>query len=361
LPKLNDSGRKKRFSEQFDGVRRGFQPDLRPIILNWFCVYHPNEAREFFQRWSIEYSETLFAPKGEPVSPPKVTRASDPTAHREACDRILREETEQTGHLDLSFLPIAHVPEQISRLKKLKSLDLAGTKIESLASLVACPPIERLNLSHTRIRSLLASEACRSVTELTAMDTRLENLNGAESFPLLEKLYVWKGELFRSMEGIEENAALKELVCNNNPLMRDIYPLMRLRNLESLAISFTDVRSLGGLENSGLLTSLYCGGGALTSLNGIENCLNLRSFQSEWAHLQSLRPLLRCPNLETIKLSMVEVPDEESELWSRRNLKFLSCFKGKIGAISGDELVHDRHGNCLQSLRDRLRGQRRLH
>lgn len=352
LPALDDRGRRADIDRRITEVRRGNAKIFRALLLKWLFWRDEEKARALFREWreaiAADYVDPSIDDRRHRLKPWRIANAA---AQQEARERIEREAAARTGRLDLSHLDITYVPEEISSLDRLTDLDLSATKLESLASLAPAPSIDRLAISHSRIKRLYAPHSCREVKELNALDTYLTDLEGLDSFPMLERLYVWKNELFASLAGIEENQHIAELAIHNNPRVDNIYPLMRISSLTRLDMVYTDVKTLGGLENSQSLRILSCGGGPLKSLSGVEACENLLHVSIKHANPETLRPLARLPKLATISLFRVEVPDDERELWAKRSLVSAKVQYSTIGSIPLNEVPRDREENCLRGLR----------
>jgi Leucine-rich repeat (LRR) protein len=247
-------------------VRRGNAPDPCGSLLRWLWNYHPEEARQFHERWAVPAP----VPDRENQSPVRPRRHIE--TDQIVLARIETEEREQTGALSLVGLNVPYLPDELARLPWLEDLDLTSTSLRSLAGLERLPQLRMLNVTDTRISSLSAPETARSIEVLLCLETNISDLSGLERFAGLKTLNADRNQMLRTLDGIESCSRLEHLSVASTPI-RNVFALRTLTQLVEVNLDSTDIESLAGLEAHKALRVLALQRNRrLGSLVGLEGC-----------------------------------------------------------------------------------------
>jgi Leucine-rich repeat (LRR) protein len=119
----------------------------------------------------------------------------------------------------------------------------------------------------------------------------------------------------KTLGNLENLINLKKLYCDDNQLS-SLEEIENLVNLEKLVCNKNQLTSLKGIENLINLKDLSCVNNQLTSLEGIENLINLENLSCGCNQLTSLE-----------------------EIENLNNLKGLRCYNNKLTSLEGIEIL----------------------
>ncbi|MEM9935988.1 MAG: COR domain-containing protein [Bacteroidota bacterium] len=165
---------------------------------------------------------------------------------QEVLRRISKNKETQTKRLDLSWLEISKIPEELSECIWLEELYLRFTKIGEIEGLDNLKNLHNLDLSSTQIIDLKGLDNLSNLKRLSLRSTHISELRGLSS----------------------------------------------LEQLKELDLSFTKVRKLNGIEMLGNLERLFLNSTKVKDLSGIENLTNLKALNISKTEISNLKPLL---------------------------------------------------------------------
>ena len=292
-----------------------------------------------------------------------------------ALDRVEKEREEQTGKLDLSQLHLTEIPEEVSDLKHLKTLNLSRNGIldiqplkkltnlqelnlhrnqiedlrplELLTSLefldlnynqiADLTPLQRLdgllflNLNYNRIVTIQPLEKLKKLQTLQLNDNRIRDIQPIAQFQELQVLNLDENEI-EDIQPLYQLDKLQSLSLNDNQI-EDIQPLANLSNLKSLDISYTDIIEIQPLEKLKVLQSLKLNGSLIDDLQTLGTLRNLCSLDLRNSQIKDIQVLKHLTNLQTLDLSKNQVEDIQP-LEHLNSLQSLNLSHNKIKDIS---------------------------
>jgi internalin A len=268
-----------------------------------------------------------------------------------ALERIAREAEEKTGILDLGYLGLTELPEELFALKHLRrvnfgmwSYDEGGNHSEAKSS------IRRNSLRFERIGEL---PELRSVS-LNATDFSTNTpLKGFERLKKLEKLYCTISRV-RSLAPLEGLMSLQELNCDGAEI-DDLAPLSGLMNLTTFNCEATAVIDLAPLKGVSKLKSLNCSRTKVSDLTPLTGIRSLESLDLLETLVSDLTPLEGLPNLSSLNCSQCVLTAIPGAFWLKPSLSWLCCHQTSIPGIPTEVLSQSGFENCLPSLRAHLR------
>lgn len=227
-------------------------------------------------------------------------------SYAKAIRKIEQAKKENAIDLDLRGLKLESVPETISQLTLLRTLDLSFNQLTSLPeSLGQLTALRTLQLSYNKLTSL--PESLSQLAALRKLDLESNNLTSLPEslgwLKALQALNLSYNQLMRFPKSIGQLTALQVLNFHNNRLMsvpeiigqlktlRDFY--LGYNRLTSLPESVGKLKALRGLYLfNNRLTSLPKSLGQLTRLNELDLSENqLTSLPENLGQLKALKAL----------------------------------------------------------------------
>ena len=154
----------------------------------------------------------------------------------------------------------------------------------------------------------------------------------------LQKLDCSNTEI-KSLEGIEGLSNLKDLNCSNNDNINSLIPVTNLRNLESLNCGNTMVKSLAPIANLMNLRKLdvhFCTINQIAQLMDLKKLISLNVSQN--ATLYSLNGIEKMADLVSLDCSETSISDL-TPLQNMKYLEYLNVASTKIATLRPIQLV----------------------
>ena len=212
-------------------------------------------------------------------------------------------------HLECSGVVVDSL-ESLSSLNLLQSIDFSGSRLPSgsLSYLSNLPDLKTLNLSGCRLTTLAGLSGCPSLTVLYLDNNALRNLSPISGITTLEELYL-------QHNAVVELDALKDLTA-----------------LRKLNVSFNSLTTTAPVSTLKALTWLDVSNNRLTSLKGTGKLTNLTYLNISYNQLKKADLVAGCVNLTELNLSNNSISDILA-LKSLVKLKTLDFSHNKITTI----------------------------
>ena len=178
--------------------------------------------------------------------------------------------------IDLSSYKNINDLEPLSRLTKLKEVNIANTQINNLAPLRNLSNLEILNCSGTEASSLEPIKYAINLRELYCQNTQISSLDAIRNFSKLDKLYFFNTPI-SSLEPIAGLTTLRELRGEASKIT-DLSPLKSLSNLNFLDIPNTPISDLKPLSSLIQLERLDFSNTQVSNLNGLQGLRKLKNL-----------------------------------------------------------------------------------
>ena len=225
---------------------------------------------------------------------------------------------------ELDLAPNAFIT--IQGMRRLTTLDARERQITNLTGLQHARRLERLDLTSNQISNLNPLTGLKELTVLILFDNEISNVHPLYGLRL-EELVLGANEI-RDIRPLITLRQLKQLNLNFNEI-RDISPLAALRQLERLELwdnQISDVRSLTGLTQ---LTYLELDENEISDLRPLAGLTRLQTLYLNTNEISDLRPLAGLTNLEELQLYGNEISDLRP-LAGLTNLEQLSLGNNQI-------------------------------
>lgn len=176
--------------------------------------------------------------------------------------------------IDISSYTAISDLDPLSRLTKLKDVNISNTQVNDLLPLRNLSNLEMLNCSNTMIRSLDALKYAINLNELYCQNTQIPNLEPLRNLTKLDKLYFFNTAV-SSLEPIANLTALRE-IRGEKTKITDLKPISELKNLIFLDIPNTEVNSLSPLSGLIALERIDFSNTPVANLNGLQGLRKLK-------------------------------------------------------------------------------------
>lgn len=194
--------------------------------------------------------------------------------------------TQDSERLDLSGLKqLRKLPDEIGRLRSLRSLELRGTQVVDLACIADLRNLESLELTIHKLKDIRFLSKLTSIKALDLSGTAVED--------------------FRSLNGLLDLTYLNISYCS----LASQLPLARLPNLTTLKATRSGLRSLEGIQNSKNLENLLVENTDITSLNPIRGLFNIKHLGIDGLVLTNLSVVEQLASLEVLSAAGTHISD----------------------------------------------------
>lgn len=217
-----------------------------------------------------------------------------------ALQRIETEKQERNGRLDLSFCEIKEIPELLSELQGLNSLDLSCNQIQDLRPLQYLTQLKSLNLDYNLIRDLRPLTKLTQLGSLSLEDNDIQDLSPLKVLTQLQSLSLQHNKI-QNIDALVELFQLETLRLENNQL-KDLYPIKALINLLTLDLRENYIEDIQYLESLVQLNRLYLQDNLITDIGSLENLKELRILSLSGNLLHDLSPLQTLTQLIELNL-----------------------------------------------------------
>lgn len=179
--------------------------------------------------------------------------------------------------------------DPLSRLTKLKDVNVSNTQVIDLLPLRNLSNLEMLNCSNTMIRSLEALKYAINLNELYCQNTQIPNLDPLRNLTKLDKLYFFNTAV-SSLEPIANLTELRE-IRGEKTKITDLKPISELKNLTFLDIPNTGVNSLNSLSGLIALERIDFSNTPVANLSGLQGLRKLKLVTLNSTTVADLTPL----------------------------------------------------------------------
>jgi internalin A len=167
----------------------------------------------------------------------------------------------------------------LTKLVRLKKLDLEGLYFEDLAPLSTLKKLKRLKLSCCKISDLTFLRDLTSITELRLEANSISDISPLANLKKLKELYFTDNHI-TDLNPLKSLTSLKILYLNEN-LIVDIKPITRLEALETLDISGNKIKDITCLEKCINLSSLSISRNRITSIETLFHLKKLNFLSTD--------------------------------------------------------------------------------
>jgi len=210
---------------------------------------------------------------------------------------------------------------QISKLKKLKTLYINGTTIESLS-----PAFE------IELKSLIANSTHVKERRITVKNRTVTNLSLSKSKSIIAGINLTEFAKLKSLSLTHLDADLFEISSEQSSLrslnlsgsVRDTLPDMKLfPKLKVLFLNNVKIADYSALQGLSVITSIHLNGANLTKLDSLSELSSLKKLLLNKTNIKDLRGLQKLTNLVSLHLAY-NSPLDLAPLSSLKNLNYLN-------------------------------------
>lgn len=233
--------------------------------------------------------------------------------------------------LDISDNPSLTDLNAVSKLGRLKKLNISGTQIRDLSPLRSLTNLEILDCSNSIVSDLSPLKYATNLRELKASQTRVRELQVLEKLPELRVLELAN----TSVEDIEPVSSLTKLKKLDlaKTLLVDISPLSPLSKLETLSLEGTELISLQGMEGLTNLRELNLESTPIMDLTPLAGARRLEVLFADKSAITSLSPLAKLDKLSKVYCDNTSITEEDAQAFMRQNSQIL--------VVSGSATLQD--------------------
>jgi internalin A len=267
-----------------------------------------------------------------------------------ARERIAREADRRTGFLDLGWLGLTELPDELFALAHLHTLNLgieylddqgkwraADARIDTnriqqeVFRLAALPGLQSLFLNSVDFSDFHPVASLPNLRALSCSSTDVSDLSPLSGLLNLQSLNVSRTEV-RDLRPIARLTNMQSLTLSRTQVT-DLGPLAGLANLQSLFCNSTLVGDLTPLARLSNLQLLSCNSTEIYDLLALSGLTNLRSFHCLLTGASDLTPLADLPSLRTLDCSFTQVSDL-TPLARLTSLQSLECSNTQVTDLS---------------------------
>lgn len=226
--------------------------------------------------------------------------------------------------MDISGYKSINDLEPLSRLTKLKEVNISNTQASNLAPLRNLSNLEILNCSNTEANSLEAIKYAINLRELYCQNTKINSLEAVRNFSKLDKLYFFNTPI-SSLEPIMGLSALREL-RGEATAITDLSPLKNINSLNFLDIPNTPITDLKPLANLSQLERLDFSNTQVKSLDGVQGLRKLKNILFNATQVGDLNPLQGIATLEKVYCDQSKITRDIARKFMSANPSILVIF-----------------------------------
>jgi len=194
-----------------------------------------------------------------------------------------------TENIDISENKEISDLSPLDKFTKLKTLNISGTKINSLQEIRNLTLIESLIADQSLLNNLDPIKYCSKLKEISLGECPLQNIDVLQNFKKLEDLNLNKTKI-KKIESIASLTNLKKLECNNNQI-EDITPLKKLTRLSILDLSSNPFSQTDVFEELLNLYMVNISYSKVAELNHFSKLSKLKFLNVSGTLVQSLMPI----------------------------------------------------------------------
>lgn len=207
--------------------------------------------------------------------------------------------------VDIAGKPNIYHIEPLSRLRKLKSVNISNTLTRNLQPLRNLTNLEELKFAGTIIDNLEALKYITSLKEIDMARTSVVSLKPIAELVNLKKVDI-NGTKISNLNPLSTMVKLVSLDCSQTPVT-DLSPLKHLKNMQNLLVAGTP------LSNTSVLPALK----------------KLEYLNIEKTKVKSLNDIKRIPNLKKLYCAETAISENEINQFIMDNPNCLVVYKSK--------------------------------
>jgi len=233
--------------------------------------------------------------------------------------------------LDLSYLYIKSLPDSISQLTSLTSLNCSTTLIVDLSPLSALPVLASLDCTFTQVIDLTPLSGLLTLASLDCSRSDVSDLSPLSGLPALSSLDCGF-TLVSDLSPLSGLPALASLDCRSTKV-NDLSPLAELPALISFDCSGTQVSDLSPLSELRVLVTLNCSTSQVCDLSPLSGLFALALLNCSDTLVRDLLPLAGLTSLTSLDCNRTNVRDL-SPLAGLTTLTLLDCNATNVSDLS---------------------------
>jgi internalin A len=224
-----------------------------------------------------------------------------------ALERIALEQSAKTGELDLSDLKLDALPEALTGLKHLQTLDCSGTKVADLTSLAVLKQLQTLVCSYSKVADLAPIAALKQLQSLDCKGTQVADLAPIAGLMQLQSLDCSITQV-ADLRPLGKLKQLRSLLCFKTQVA-DLAPLAELKQLQRLDCSYLKVTDLAPIAELKQLQSLDCANTEVADLTPLAAMNQLSWLDFSHTPVGDLTPIAKLKQLLRLNCSRTQVDD----------------------------------------------------
>lgn len=225
----------------------------------------------------------------------------------------------------------------LSGLTLLQYVDLSGSRLDKadLSVLSTLPDLKTLNLSGCRLSTIAGLQNCPSLAVLVLGNNTIRNLSPLSGITTLNELYLQHNAVV-DLSALKDLSDLQILDVSYNSISAT-NPIASLKNLTWLDLSNNHLSALAGADKLTNLTYLNASNNTLTNVDIIAGCVNLTELylaSNEIEQITALKSLVKLKTLDFSRNKVTALPSLPSSCalysinGSYNEIKSLSPLKG---------------------------------
>lgn len=195
----------------------------------------------------------------------------------------------------------------LQQLPSLESVDVSNTPVWDLSPLAKISNIKYLNLAFSSVTDLRPLSALKRLERLNLDGTRVTDLTAVEQFASLSRLEL-SGCPISDISPVANLPQLTFLDISYCTAEVDLSPLRAAKNLKTLYMYGSRVKSFDALYGAKSLTRLLCSRTQINSLAPVAG-LPLESLDIESTNVTDLAPLANVKSLRHLDISGTKISD----------------------------------------------------
>lgn len=212
-------------------------------------------------------------------------------------------------HLSLEYNPKIDDIRFISKLRKLKTLNISATGIKDLSPLKDLEYLYRLEITDLQLDDQVIEVLAMhpNLWSVNLRNNQITSLQVFENTPELQELYLSENQI-ENLEPLKRLPKLSYLSLDGN-LISDINPLECLTSLEFLELNKNQINDISPLQSLTKLQELYLNENQITDVSPLENLTELRILELGNNQLKNIQTLKKLVNLTRFSIFSNQVTD----------------------------------------------------
>ncbi|MBE0639111.1 MAG: leucine-rich repeat domain-containing protein [Bacteroidales bacterium] len=215
--------------------------------------------------------------------------------------------------------------EPLSKLPRIKYLDLSGTSVFDLMPARNLSHLEFLNCSNTLIDELEPIRYLTKLQELNAGNTKVADISTLANFTQLIRLNLSHTQI-KTLDPLTGLVNIKDLDISGTSL-NTLGAVSSLKSLDRLDFSATNITDVNPLKNLTELVFLKFENTPVSTLEPLSSLTNLRLLFIDQTPVSDLSPLSGLPNLSTIYCDQARVTRNEAMRFNEINPQVLVIYE----------------------------------